>query len=226
MLTRPGRWCRLTPNTRNPQDSHHAPIQRHRTDRRRYQELRGDAGPACQIPDGRTGEVAARLRPQDRSHLRRMGLRDRFSDPHRAEMQSRAGRSSSCCRTCSGFRCWSMPSTIASATARPRLRCSARFMSASTSRCRTASDISANLTGERMFVQSRVTDLKGKPLAGVPVDVWHADDDGYYNSQRPDYETKGPSSRARFITDADGRFSFAPSCRAAIRFRPTARSGR
>ena len=69
-------------------------------------------------------------------------------------------------------------------------------------------DISPELKGERMFVQSRVTDLKGKPLAGVPVDVWHADDDGYYDSQRPTYETDGPSSRARFITDADGRFFF------------------
>jgi hydroxyquinol 1,2-dioxygenase len=69
-------------------------------------------------------------------------------------------------------------------------------------------DISANLPGERMFVQSSVTDLKGKPLAGVPVDVWHADDDGYYDSQRPSYETDGPSSRARFVTDADGRFFF------------------
>ena len=69
-------------------------------------------------------------------------------------------------------------------------------------------DISADLPGERMFVQSRVTDLKGKPLAGVPVDVWHADDDGYYDSQKPDYETEGPSSRARFITDADGKFFF------------------
>jgi hydroxyquinol 1,2-dioxygenase len=69
-------------------------------------------------------------------------------------------------------------------------------------------DISASLPGERMFVQSRVTDLKGKPLAGVPVDVWHADDDGYYDSQKPSYETDGPSSRARFITDADGRFFF------------------
>src|SRR6202521_2869842 len=65
-----------------------------------------------------------------------------------------------------------------------------------------------NLTGERMFVQSRVTDLKGKPLAGVPVDVWHADDDGYYDSQKPGYETQGPSSRARFVTDADGRIFF------------------
>ncbi len=69
-------------------------------------------------------------------------------------------------------------------------------------------DISANLTGETMFVQSRVTDLEGKPLAGVPVDVWHADNDGYYDSQRPSYETEGPSSRARFVTDADGRFFF------------------
>ncbi|MDE2469785.1 MAG: hydroxyquinol 1,2-dioxygenase [Bradyrhizobium sp.] len=67
-------------------------------------------------------------------------------------------------------------------------------------------DISAKLPGERMFVQSRVTDLEGKLLAGVPVDVWHADNDGYYDSQRPDYETTGPSSRARFITDAEGKF--------------------
>ena len=70
------------------------------------------------------------------------------------------------------------------------------------------SDISPKLDGEKMFVQSRVTDLEGKPLANVPVDVWHADDDGYYDSQRPDYETSGPSSRARFITDEDGKFSF------------------
>jgi hydroxyquinol 1,2-dioxygenase len=70
------------------------------------------------------------------------------------------------------------------------------------------SDISQNLDGERMFVRGRVTDLAGNPLAGVPVDVWHADDDGYYDSQKPSYETEGPSSRARFVTDADGRFFF------------------
>ncbi|WP_373852035.1 intradiol ring-cleavage dioxygenase [Bradyrhizobium sp.] len=69
-------------------------------------------------------------------------------------------------------------------------------------------DISASLPGERMFVQSRVTDLDGKPLADVPVDIWHADDDGFYDSQKPSYATEGPSSRARFITDADGRFFF------------------
>ena len=69
-------------------------------------------------------------------------------------------------------------------------------------------DISAGIEGARMFVQSRVTDLAGKPLANVPVDVWHADDDGFYDSQKPSYETQGPSLRARFVTDADGRFFF------------------
>ena len=69
-------------------------------------------------------------------------------------------------------------------------------------------DISAGIAGEPMFVRSRVTDLQGKPLANVEVDVWHADDDGFYDSQKPSYETQGPSLRARFITDSDGRFSF------------------
>ncbi|MBR0824419.1 intradiol ring-cleavage dioxygenase [Bradyrhizobium manausense] len=65
-----------------------------------------------------------------------------------------------------------------------------------------------NLTGEKMFVQSCVMDINGKPLAGVPVDVWHADDDGLYDSQKPNYDSVGASGRARFITDADGRFTF------------------
>jgi protocatechuate 3,4-dioxygenase beta subunit len=69
-------------------------------------------------------------------------------------------------------------------------------------------DISPRLDGEPMFVQSRVTDLAGKPLANVPVDVWHADNEGFYDSQKSDYEAHGPSSRARFITDAEGRFFF------------------
>lgn len=70
------------------------------------------------------------------------------------------------------------------------------------------SDISRGVSGEPMFVQSRVTDLAGRPLAGAEIDVWHADDDGFYDSQKPSYETQGPSLRARFATDADGRFSF------------------
>jgi protocatechuate 3,4-dioxygenase beta subunit len=69
-------------------------------------------------------------------------------------------------------------------------------------------DVSESLEGERMFVQSRVTDLNGKPLAGVPVDIWHADGDGFYDSQKEAFATEGAVSRARFITDNDGRFFF------------------
>jgi hydroxyquinol 1,2-dioxygenase len=69
-------------------------------------------------------------------------------------------------------------------------------------------DISQGIEGEPMFVQSRVTDLSGQPLAGAEIDIWHADDDGFYDSQKASYETQGPSLRARFKTDADGRFSF------------------
>jgi hydroxyquinol 1,2-dioxygenase len=69
-------------------------------------------------------------------------------------------------------------------------------------------DVSECLQGERMFVQSRVTDLNGKPLAGVPVDIWHADGDGFYDSQKEAFATEGAVSRARFITDNDGRFFF------------------
>jgi hydroxyquinol 1,2-dioxygenase len=69
-------------------------------------------------------------------------------------------------------------------------------------------NISEGIDGEVMFVQSRVTDLAGKPLAGAEIDVWHADDDGFYDSQKADYAAHGPSLRARFVTDADGRFSF------------------
>jgi len=67
------------------------------------------------------------------------------------------------------------------------------------------------LQGERMFVQSRVTDLKGKPLANVPVDIWHADGDGFYDSQKEAYATEGPSSRARFVTTPMAGSISAPS---------------
>jgi len=69
------------------------------------------------------------------------------------------------------------------------------------------SDIAAGIAGAPMFVNARVTGLN-EPLANVPVDVWHADDDGFYDSQKPSYETQGASLRARFITGSDGRFSF------------------
>ena len=69
-------------------------------------------------------------------------------------------------------------------------------------------DISANLAGRADVRAEPRHRPPGQAAGDVPVDVWHADDDGFYDSQKPAYATQGPSSRARFITDADGRFFF------------------
>lgn len=68
-------------------------------------------------------------------------------------------------------------------------------------------DISGGLPGEPLVVTGRVSSADGTPLPGATVDVWHADDDGFYDVQHL-AETGGLAGRARFRTDAEGRFSF------------------
>jgi len=70
------------------------------------------------------------------------------------------------------------------------------------------SDISQGVKGEPLFVSCSVTDLSGQPVQGARIDVWHADDEGFYDSQKPDYTTHGPTLRARFASDAEGGFFF------------------
>jgi protocatechuate 3,4-dioxygenase beta subunit len=70
------------------------------------------------------------------------------------------------------------------------------------------SNIAAGLRGKPMFVEARVSDVSGHPIANAAIDVWHADDDGFYDSQKESYATQGASLRARFISDAQGNFSF------------------
>ncbi len=67
-------------------------------------------------------------------------------------------------------------------------------------------DISAGLAGEKLLVEGRVAGTDGQPIAGAMVDVWQADDDGYYDVQRP--ELDAPALRARLRTGEDGRFHF------------------
>ena len=68
-------------------------------------------------------------------------------------------------------------------------------------------DISPDVEGEPMFVSGTVTTPDGKPIAGAIVDTWHSDDDGHYDVQQLD-ELRHLSMRARFRTDAGGRFHF------------------
>jgi protocatechuate 3,4-dioxygenase beta subunit len=67
-------------------------------------------------------------------------------------------------------------------------------------------DISHGIEGEPLLVEGSVTSPDGTPLTGATVDVWQADDDGYYDVQRS--ELQSSLLRARFRTNAEGRFFF------------------
>ncbi|MFJ9566322.1 maleylacetate reductase and hydroxyquinol 1,2-dioxygenase domain-containing protein [Streptomyces fuscichromogenes] len=68
------------------------------------------------------------------------------------------------------------------------------------------SDISADLPGTPLWVDVTVTDTAGEPLKDAVVDVWQADEEGFYDVQLPDQEE--PVLRARLRTDAEGRLTF------------------
>ena len=61
--------------------------------------------------------------------------------------------------------------------------------------------------GEPMLVHGRIRDLDGNPLGGVTIDVWQANDEGFYDVQQkgiqPDFNLRG-----KFTTGTDGRYWF------------------
>lgn len=64
----------------------------------------------------------------------------------------------------------------------------------------------SNTPGPALFVEARVVDRDGRPVADADVDVWHASPAGQYENQDPaqaDFNLRG-----RLVTDADGRFRF------------------
>lgn len=65
------------------------------------------------------------------------------------------------------------------------------------------------LIGEAMpcVVEGQVTDVHGLPLPGATVDVWQADDKGFYDVQLPEDVPVG-NGRGLFTADIDGRFWF------------------
>lgn len=61
--------------------------------------------------------------------------------------------------------------------------------------------------GEPVWVHGRVTDAKGRPIAGATLDVWQANDEGFYDVQQkgiqPDMNLRGV-----FTSGKDGRYCF------------------
>jgi hydroxyquinol 1,2-dioxygenase len=68
-------------------------------------------------------------------------------------------------------------------------------------------DLAGDAPGVPFFVEARIGDLAGRPIAGAEVDVWQADDDGLYDVQRPEL---GDTRRARGVlhSDAHGKVRF------------------
>ena len=68
-------------------------------------------------------------------------------------------------------------------------------------------DICLDGKGLRLLVTGRVTDTAGRPIAGALLDVWQANDEGFYDVQQkgvqPDMNLRGI-----FTTDAEGRYWF------------------
>lgn len=61
--------------------------------------------------------------------------------------------------------------------------------------------------GEPMLVHGRILDTEGRPIAGAKIDVWQANDEGFYDVQQkgiqPDFNLRGV-----FRTGADGHYHF------------------
>jgi hydroxyquinol 1,2-dioxygenase len=68
-------------------------------------------------------------------------------------------------------------------------------------------DIRGSLTGAPMYVSGSVSSADGTPLPVAVVDVWHADEHGFYDLQKLHAGT-GIGGRGRLRTDAEGRFHF------------------
>ena len=66
--------------------------------------------------------------------------------------------------------------------------------------------VRSDTPGPPLFVSGRVVDRGGRAVAGAEVDVWHASPVGLYENQDP--EQADMNLRGKFLTDADGRFSF------------------
>jgi hydroxyquinol 1,2-dioxygenase len=58
-----------------------------------------------------------------------------------------------------------------------------------------------------MLVAGSVSAVGGRPLRGAVVDVWHSDDDGYYDVLQLD-KIGDLAMRGRCHTDQNGRFHF------------------
>jgi hydroxyquinol 1,2-dioxygenase len=65
-------------------------------------------------------------------------------------------------------------------------------------------DMSFGAAGEPCWVEGSVRDIDGKPVAGARIEVWEADEDGFYDVQYDDGRTAARAHRTPTATTASG----------------------
>ena len=66
-------------------------------------------------------------------------------------------------------------------------------------------DMSFGAVGEPLWVAGSVRDISGNPVVGARVEIWEADEDGFYDVQYTDERT---AARAHFFVPEGGEFQF------------------
>ena len=67
-------------------------------------------------------------------------------------------------------------------------------------------DLGAGAPGQPCFMQGRIVSTTGEPIASATIEVWQADEDGFYDVQLAGLDE--PRGRGHLSPDVDGRFSF------------------
>jgi hydroxyquinol 1,2-dioxygenase len=68
--------------------------------------------------------------------------------------------------------------------------------------------IARGIEGEPLLVHGSITSTAGKPVSGAQIDVWQASSGGQYDLQFDNFKGTEMNLRARFRSDAEGRFKF------------------
>lgn len=67
-------------------------------------------------------------------------------------------------------------------------------------------DLGRGAPGQPCFMQGRVLSVGGTPIAGARIEVWQADEAGFYDVQYDDLD--GPRGRGHVFSEQDGRWWF------------------
>lgn len=76
-------------------------------------------------------------------------------------------------------------------------------------------DISCGLPGVPWFVKGQVRDIHGQPVPHAILEVWQADDAGFYDVQKPSLDQDDYQARAVLQADSEGHYHFktiVPDC--------------